>query len=82
MSTAQPVTANERPEPTSTVATGTSMDQVERLIEAFNADPTAPVFRKLDVLLELEQLRDLRVPCLSCCRSCATTSNCWRCACL
>jgi hypothetical protein len=36
------------------------MDHVERLIAAFSAEPTAPVFRKLDVLLALEQLRDPR----------------------
>jgi hypothetical protein len=36
------------------------MDNVERLIEAFSAQPTAPIYRKLDVLLDLEQLRDPR----------------------
>jgi hypothetical protein len=36
------------------------MDNVERLIEAFSAQRTAPVYRKLDVLLDLEQLRDPR----------------------
>jgi hypothetical protein len=36
------------------------MDEVERLIEEFSAQPTARVFRKLDVLLDLEQLRDPR----------------------
>jgi hypothetical protein len=36
------------------------MNELERLIEAFSAEPTATVFRKLDVLLDLAQLRDLR----------------------
>jgi hypothetical protein len=33
------------------------MDAVDRLIETFT-QPTAPVYRKLDVLLDFEQLRD------------------------
>ena len=36
------------------------MDKLDRLIELFSAQPTAPMYRKLDVLLELEQLRDAR----------------------
>jgi PBS lyase HEAT-like repeat len=34
------------------------MNNVERLIESFSAQSSAPVYRKLDVLLDLEQLRD------------------------
>jgi hypothetical protein len=36
------------------------MDNLDRLIETFSAQRTAPVYRKLDVLLDLEQLRDPR----------------------
>jgi hypothetical protein len=36
------------------------MDELERLIKTFSAQATAPIYRKLDVLLELEQLRDVR----------------------
>jgi hypothetical protein len=36
------------------------MDSVDRLIEAFSAEPALPIYRKLDVLLDLEQLRDPR----------------------
>jgi hypothetical protein len=37
------------------------MDQVERLMEVFRAEPATRVFRKLDVLMDLEQLHDPRV---------------------
>ena len=36
------------------------MDPLERLIELYRVQPAAPVFRKLDILLDLEQLRDVR----------------------
>ena len=36
------------------------MNDVERLIAAFSAQETAPIYRKLDVLLDLEQLRSPR----------------------
>jgi HEAT repeat protein len=36
------------------------MDRVACLIEAYRAQPAAPPYRKLDVLLDLEQLRDAR----------------------
>jgi hypothetical protein len=38
----------------------TRMDDVDRLIEAFSAQPTALVYRKLDLLLDIEQLRSPR----------------------
>jgi hypothetical protein len=38
----------------------TRMNDVKRLIEAFSAHPTAPVYRKLDLLLDIEQLRNPR----------------------
>ena len=37
------------------------MDEVERLIEVFRTHPTAPVFWKLDVLMDLEHVHDARV---------------------
>jgi hypothetical protein len=36
------------------------MDRLEQLIEAFRAEPAARVYRKLDVLMDLERLRDPR----------------------
>ena len=36
------------------------MDELERLVEAYRTQPNAPVSRKLDVLLDFEQLHDLR----------------------
>jgi len=36
------------------------MHDLDRLIETFSERPPVPIHRKLDVLLDLEQLRDLR----------------------
>jgi hypothetical protein len=36
------------------------MDRIDELIEAFRTEPASRVLRKLDVLLDLEQLRDAR----------------------
>ena len=36
------------------------MDHLERLMEVYRAQPTASVFYKLDVLLDIEQFRDVR----------------------
>ena len=37
------------------------MDAIERLIDAFTARPAVSVYRKLDVLLDLERLQDPRI---------------------
>jgi hypothetical protein len=36
------------------------MEDLDRLIDTFSARPPVPIYRKLDVLMDLEQLRDPR----------------------